>query len=114
MVSEQDGRLTILMGDICCSQGEGFGMSEEFSFMTGPEVGPDAEIRVLANADMGHAEPDGSNEFEYDRNARLVSILCFGRPYCLPLVRLPCSGHPFVDPIWNPSRDSHFTLTFMP
>ena len=40
--------------------------------MTGPEVGPDAAIKVLANADMGHAEPDGSYEFEYDRNKRLV------------------------------------------
>ncbi len=40
--------------------------------MTGPEVGPDAAIKVLANADMGHAEPDGSYEFEYDRNQRLV------------------------------------------
>ena len=40
--------------------------------MTGPEIGPDAAIKVLANADMGHAEPDGSYEFEYDRNQRLV------------------------------------------
>lgn len=62
-------------------QGQDFGFSEESSFVTGPEVGPDAVIKVLANADMGHVEPDGSNEFEYDRNQRLVSWKNW--PYCV-------------------------------
>ena len=57
----------------CCVQGFDAGFSEEISFVTGPQVGPDAEIKVVANADMGHVEPDGSYEFEYDRNQRLVS-----------------------------------------
>lgn len=36
--------------------------SEEASFLTGPAPGPDSAVRLLALADLGQAEIDGSNE----------------------------------------------------
>lgn len=38
------------------------GFSDEFAFRSPPHVGPDATVKVLALADMGQAEVDGSNE----------------------------------------------------
>ena len=39
-----------------------YGWSEEASFLSPPPVGADASVRLLAIADMGQAEVDGSNE----------------------------------------------------
>ena len=41
--------------------------------MTPPALGSDSTVYVLDTADMGHAEPDGSNEWEDDLNARLYN-----------------------------------------
>ncbi|KAK9800257.1 hypothetical protein WJX73_008466 [Symbiochloris irregularis] len=49
-----------------------WGKSREHSFVMGPAPGAGSTIKVLATADMGHAEADGSNEWEYDMNMRLV------------------------------------------
>lgn len=42
-------------------------------FNTPPALGSETTIYVLDTADMGHAEPDGSNEWEDDLNARLYN-----------------------------------------
>jgi hypothetical protein len=39
------------------------GYSDEFSFKTGPEVGPDSGIDILAFGDMGASEIDGSGMY---------------------------------------------------
>ncbi|GIL41942.1 hypothetical protein Vafri_29 [Volvox africanus] len=46
------------VGDL---NGDG-GWSEEFSFLSAPEISPDATVHILAVADMGQAEEDGSLE----------------------------------------------------
>ena len=52
-------------------------------FLTPPAVEPTSSVYVLDTADMGHAEPDGSNEWEDDHNERL-----YNAPGAL---LLPCS-----------------------
>ena len=47
--------------------------SSQAHFLTPPAVGPTTSVYVLDTADMGHAEPDGSNEWEDDLNARLYN-----------------------------------------
>ena len=42
-------------------------------FKTPPALGSETIVYVLDTADMGHAEPDGSNEWEDDLNARLYN-----------------------------------------
>ena len=42
-------------------------------FLTPPARGPTGSVYVLDTADMGHAEPDGSNEWEDDLNPRLYN-----------------------------------------
>ena len=42
-------------------------------FKTPPAPGSETTVYVLDTADMGHAEPDGSNEWEDDLNARLYN-----------------------------------------
>ena len=42
-------------------------------FKTPPALGSETTVYVLDTADMGHAEPDGSNEWEDDLNARLYN-----------------------------------------
>lgn len=39
-----------------------FGFSTESSFLTAPLTGPEASVKLLAIADMGQADIDGSNE----------------------------------------------------
>ena len=41
--------------------------------MTPPALGAETTVYVLDTADTGHAEPDGSNEWEDDLNARLYN-----------------------------------------
>lgn len=41
--------------------------------MTPPALGSQETVYVLDTADMGHAEPDGSNEWEDDLNPRLYN-----------------------------------------
>lgn len=53
---------------------QGFGnFSTVGYFLTPPALGSDETVYVLDTADMGHAEPDGSNEWEDDLNARLYN-----------------------------------------
>lgn len=40
----------------------GGGFSQEFSFTAAPAPGPDATVKILAVADMGQGEEDGSME----------------------------------------------------
>ena len=47
--------------------------SSQGHFLTPPAVGPTTSVYVLDTADMGHAEPDGSNEWEDDLNQRLYN-----------------------------------------
>ncbi|KAL0055672.1 hypothetical protein WJX82_003065 [Trebouxia sp. C0006] len=47
--------------------------SSQAHFLTPPAVGPNTSVYVLDTADMGHAEPDGSNEWEDDLNQRLYN-----------------------------------------
>eukprot|EP00891_Asterochloris_glomerata_P006762 jgi/Astpho2/6762/fgenesh1_pg.00103_%23_1_t len=53
------------------SPGKNFSFSANQTFTTPPPVGPTSTVYVLDTADMGHAEVDGSNEWEDDRPQRL-------------------------------------------
>ena len=60
--------------DIICLLLQSFGnFSSVGHFMTPPALGSETTVYVLDTADMGHAEPDGSNEWEDDLNARLYN-----------------------------------------
>lgn len=48
-------------GVLGCTAQEG-GFSEEATFKAAPEVGPGSNVSLLALADLGQAEVDGSNE----------------------------------------------------
>jgi hypothetical protein len=56
-----------------CVAAQALGFSKEFTFMTGPPVGHDSSIRFLAVADLGHAEPDGSTEIDYDQSRDMLN-----------------------------------------
>lgn len=57
-----------------CASVQNFGnFSSQAHFLTPPAVGPNTSVYVLDTADMGHAEPDGSNEWEDDHNQRLYN-----------------------------------------
>ncbi len=57
-----------------CVSVQNFGnFSSQAHFLTPPAVGPNTSVYVLDTADMGHAEPDGSNEWEDDHNQRLYN-----------------------------------------
>ena len=49
---------------------QNFSFSATQTFTTPPPVGPTSTVYVLDTADMGHAEVDGSNEWEDDRPQR--------------------------------------------
>lgn len=41
--------------------------SEEFSFVTAPPIGRQSTVKFLATADLGHAQTDGSTEFDHEQ-----------------------------------------------
>ena len=41
--------------------------SEENSFVTAPPVGRQSTVKFLATADLGHAQTDGSTEFDHEQ-----------------------------------------------
>lgn len=41
--------------------------SQEHSFVTGPPVGRQSTVKFLATADLGHAQTDGSAEFDHEQ-----------------------------------------------
>ena len=55
---------------VCPSCLQNFSFSATQTFTTPPPVGPTSTVYVLDTADMGHAEVDGSNEWEDDRPQR--------------------------------------------
>lgn len=55
---------------VCTSCLQNFSFSANQTFTTPPPVGPTSTVYVLDTADMGHAEVDGSNEWEDDRPQR--------------------------------------------
>jgi hypothetical protein len=55
------------------------GFSDDFSFLAPPKHGPNHEVRILAMADMGQSEPDGSDEEEEEARSQfeqLVALSC--------------------------------------
>lgn len=57
------------------------GWSDEFSFLSAPEVGPHVEVKILALADMGQGEVDGSNEQSEMRPSLNTSALLLADSY---------------------------------
>ncbi|BDA47385.1 probable inactive purple acid phosphatase 27 [Coccomyxa sp. Obi] len=45
------------------------GLGEQLSFKTGPAKGPSSTVKFLAIADHGHAQVDGSTEYEWTQSA---------------------------------------------
>ncbi|KAK9824258.1 hypothetical protein WJX72_008984 [[Myrmecia] bisecta] len=52
--------------------------STEASFLTGPPVGPDSSISFIATSDYGHAEVDGSQDFDYEDAGDVMNYAASG------------------------------------